>query len=992
MNPLEITLHNFLSYKGTHQLHLRHMSSMIITGDNGAGKSCLLDAIMFSLYGLTRTSTKKQRIDSLVHFQEKTAYTEFTFQHQGVCYKITRTTSAENSIEIKEKKRSYWNNLTHENDLKTQSTINNLLKMDANSLFMTTIMSSSFQNQKEFLEYSEHERYEKLASFLGLPILENAYIQTQKDLDHYNLRRQVLEAYIEQNKHKFTQKKALQKLLDEEIDTKKQLEIKIEKTNTAVEALQIDIETIRKQLDKKSNLMEQIHQLRNYQNDQRKEKTKFLDALSEIQKSVSLQHEIENGYKQLLDLIQQNKVFNENLEQRQRIEVQMNEIQRCIEQEEMELKVKRNELEQKELEFSQEKSVLPDLNLRMHDIQSKLKEMEKKRYQIEKLEQEKSDIQNEISSLTEKIGMLKQEKIELLETCNTISKQIADYEQLIQKETTTKKKLQTIRENKEKVKLLQSNVEIEKNKKQNLQSQNEKFIAMAVQLKEKIRFLELPNKSENRCPLCGTPLNKDKEADILLNYRRDLEMRETTLEKNTNTIQRISTKIETLESDILVLSADFHQEEELQNLYLRIQECKSSLSKITENHYRAKLKESKIEEEIDKTSYKIVNLKSRFKTIDKQYVDAMYVVSNQSVHENNLSELHRQISKALEADQKLPSVTKELIDIKRRIETKNYATDQWKKINDLKMKLYSIHYSVPEHEAVKNKINQLKYFETEKRIMDEKLHEKSRILSHLNDIEKKLEQLDSDISSLVESIKKITYQRNDLEEAEKKLKERNAEKEFFQKEKEDLIVTIAKHERDMEILYEVQKEFEKSQQELQEINTKSKIVTYCRQVFSNENLPSYIFYRILPLLERDVNRILRGISEKSLQIKIHLNEEDIPSEQFYRIFVSISNANNVIEFPYLSQGEQFSIHIAFRLALSRLLYESKAIESSFLCIDNDFGSLDSSSKHQIIYTILKIQKEFPKIIVISHNNEFKNSFDQHLFVEKKANASQFSLF
>ncbi|MDD4614789.1 MAG: SMC family ATPase [Caldisericia bacterium] len=975
MIPLKLTIHNFLSYKGTHQLDLENTRSLIITGDNGAGKSSILDAILFALFGYTRISNNQQSSANIIHFEETMAFSEFTFLLHDACFRIKRSTNPIHSLEIKERKRTNWKNITKESDQETQTFIEKALHINLNSLFMTTIMSSSFYHQKDFLDYSEEERYQRLAGFLGLSLFQNAYDHTQKDLFQYSVRKQVLEEYIHQNKNKFTQKKALQKILDEEIEKKNQLEIDLTKIKDSIECLEIEIVTIRQQLDNKSHLMDQIHQLRNFQNDQRKEKSKILEALNQLQQSISLQHEIENGYKQLLDLIQRNKILNENLEQRQRIELQMNEIQNCIEQEEMELKVKRNELEQKEMEYSQEKSLLPDLNFKMHDIQSKLKEMGKQRYQIEKLEQEKNEIQNQISSLNENTGMLKQERVAILETYSTISKQISDHEQVIQKELSTKKKLQTIRENKEKVKLLQSNIEIEYNKKKNLESQNEKFSEMAIQLKEKIRFLELPKTTENRCPLCGTPLSKDKEADILLNYRRDLEMRETTLEKNANTIQRITTKIESLQSEILILSADFDQEEELQNLYMKIQECKSTIGKITENHYRAKLQESKIEEEMNKVTHKIANLKSRFKTIDKQYVEAMFVVSNQSVHENSLSELHLQISSALEADQKLPSVTKQLIDIKRRIETKNYATDQWKKVNDLKLKFFAIHYSAQEHENIKNKINQLKYFETEKRIMDEKLNEKGRILNQLNDIEDKLEELDTDISILVEKIKNIAYQKNDLEEAETNVEKFTHQKDSCTQEKEDVMVSIAKHERDMEIIFEVQKEFEKSQKELDDLHTKTQIVTFCQQVFSDQNLPTYILYRVLPLLERDVNRILRSISKETLTVYISVNKDSMYGQQ--KISVSISNINNTIDFPYLSQGERFCIHIAFRLALSRLLQQSKVIESPFLCIDNDFGSLDFSSKHQIMYTLLRIQEHFNKVFLISHNNEFQNSFDQH---------------
>jgi exonuclease SbcC len=986
MIPIEITLHNFLSYQGTHHLDLTNSRSIIITGNNGAGKSSIIDAMLFTLFGFSRNSQDHAEA-SLVHFGEMDSFTECIFQHQNTIWRVKRNISPSPSIEIKEKRKSYWKIITKPTDEENQNFIHSIVNISLKNLLMTTVMSSSFSTHKEFLENTPKERFQRLSHFLRLDVYQESFRKTQIDFTQNKIRETLLEDFIQKNKDKLIQKKVLQKRIEEESTQRDVLEEHLNNSREAILALHKEIHTINNLLERKSNLMDQIHQLRNYQNERHKERSTLLETINELQQSIQLQHEIENGYKQLLDLIQRNKVFNENLEQRQRLEVQMKEIQNNIEQEEMDLKTKRNELEQKEIEYSEKKSLLPDLNLKMHEIQSKLKEMEKKRYQIENLEEEKRDIQDQIASLNEKIGSLKQEKLNFLETCNTIAKQIAEYEQVIQKETSTKKKLQTIHENTEKVKLLQNNIEIEQNKKQNLLTQNEKFHEMAIRLREKIHFLELPKSTENRCPLCGTPLNKDKEADILLNYRRDLEMRETTLEKNKNTIQRITNKIETLKSEIFVLSSDFDQEKELQSFYLRIQDYKSNLGRITENHYRAKLQESKIEEELNKTLYKITNLKSRYKTIDKQYVEAMYAVSNQSIHENTLSDLQLQISSALEADQKLPLITKQLIDIKRRLETKNYATDQWKKINDVKKKFFAIHYSSPEHETIKNKINQLKYFETEKRIMDEKLDEKNRILNQLNDVEQKLEKLEIELKEQIEKIKSIPYQKHDLEEAEEHLKQLEESMEKYQDEKEIIVSSIAKHERDMEVMYEVQKEYDKSLKELTELRKQTEIVTFCQQIFSQENLPAYILYRILPLIERDVNRILRNISKDSLSIQIHL---DVKSDVEKGIQVSIFNFGNPVEFSFLSQGEKFSLHIAFRLALSYILHKNQSLKTDFLCIDQDLGSLDASSKNQIMYTILKIQNQFQKMIFITHQEDFKNSFHQHLFVEKKKNSSYFS--
>ncbi len=59
MIPTKLILHNFLCYRDAVTLDLRDVRVACISGENGAGKSSLLDAITWALWGKARTATER---------------------------------------------------------------------------------------------------------------------------------------------------------------------------------------------------------------------------------------------------------------------------------------------------------------------------------------------------------------------------------------------------------------------------------------------------------------------------------------------------------------------------------------------------------------------------------------------------------------------------------------------------------------------------------------------------------------------------------------------------------------------------------------------------------------------------------------------------------------------------------------------------------------------------------------------------------------------
>lgn len=89
MIPLRICLEGFLSYREPQTLSFEGASLWVLSGQNGAGKSAVFDAITFALFGRHRGKGKANK--ELIHHDADGLIVEFDFELDGERYRVRRT-------------------------------------------------------------------------------------------------------------------------------------------------------------------------------------------------------------------------------------------------------------------------------------------------------------------------------------------------------------------------------------------------------------------------------------------------------------------------------------------------------------------------------------------------------------------------------------------------------------------------------------------------------------------------------------------------------------------------------------------------------------------------------------------------------------------------------------------------------------------------------------------------------------------------------------
>ncbi len=167
MIPLKLRIAGFLSYREPVELDFTGFDLACISGHNGAGKSSLLDAITWAVFGQAR-----KRDDSLVNLQSKAAEVALTFRYESNVYRIQRTLPRGKTtiLEFQVADGESWRPLTEKTRSETEARIRQTLRLD----YDTFVNASFFLQGKadEFTQKKASERKAVLGSILGLEMWE----------------------------------------------------------------------------------------------------------------------------------------------------------------------------------------------------------------------------------------------------------------------------------------------------------------------------------------------------------------------------------------------------------------------------------------------------------------------------------------------------------------------------------------------------------------------------------------------------------------------------------------------------------------------------------------------------------------------------------------------------------------------------------------------------------------------------------------------------
>jgi exonuclease SbcC len=141
-----------------------------------------------------------------------------------------------------------------------------------------------------------------------------------------------------------------------------------------------------------------------------------------------------------------------------------------------------------------------------------------------------------------------------------------------------------------------------------------------------------------------------------------------------------------------------------------------------------------------------------------------------------------------------------------------------------------------------------------------------------------------------------------------------------------------------------------------------------------ERFRDHLVGRAGPAISHEAGRLLSSFTG-GRYTEVRLSEE-------YEVFVADGGTLYALE--RFSGGEKDLVHLALRLAVSRLLAERGGTELRFLALDEVFGSLDRGRRDLVVASLQQLGALYAQVLVISHLEGLQEELGQAIVVGEDA--------
>lgn len=238
-----------------------------------------------------------------------------------------------------------------------------------------------------------------------------------------------------------------------------------------------------------------------------------------------------------------------------------------------------------------------------------------------------------------------------------------------------------------------------------------------------------------------------------------------------------------------------------------------------------------------------------------------------------------------------------------------------------------------------------------------------RLIEQIEDLGKKkheMERGEQDFLEKKEKMKQDVYIFSKIQKEEEIMKEMEKDLELFSKTQQENKIQL---ERENVLL----EQWDKILMEWKEKEVQEEFYKTLSSIVEKDNLPLYLLSSKFPLLETQINDLIKPFLEK--RITFRLDEKNIE----IGVYTEAGTCN------YLGGMESFIIDLSLKLTFSKF---SMIPQSNFFIIDEGISVLDQQRLHNITYLFDFLSNITSNVLLISHIPQIKDFVTESIDIQK----------
>ncbi|MDY6939563.1 MAG: exonuclease subunit SbcC [Cyanobacteriota bacterium] len=1003
MIPHQLQLKNFFSYREA-TLDFQGLHTACICGANGAGKSSLLEAIAWSIWGKSRAASE----DDVIHIGQKEARVDFTFHSQGQLCRVIRARrrGQSSSLEFQVETPAGFRSLTAKGLRATQQKLLDHLKLDYD-----TFINSAYLRQgraDEFMLRSPSDRKQILADLLKLDRYDELSKKAKEIASQTTGQEKLLVQNLETLKEQLRAEDEIASELagaQTHLDALQQAQEGDRSTLAQLQAQQNQRQGWRQQLDwhrqqaETRSLESQRQQLELDNTQQRAE---------ELDRLLAQEAQIEGGYAEFQRLQGEEEQFSQKFNALQDARTRREGVREQLMQQASEYQQQQQaaiaELEALDRQEGDLTKILAQADqveaglAQLQQARDRVSTLDRLQTEVAPLMQRRSHLQTELDRATARLHAR-------LEEIQTQQRALSDRDaQTAQLQTALTELSEQIGEL-EKKQVYQQRVREKGLERRSfldrLKAHQRDYEVQIEEFDRKIKMLQVP---DAQCPLCDRPLDEHHWDLVAQKHQEQHQDMMGQLWVVKEQLEASDREIKVLRQEYLQLSQELAGYDTLRERRGQLQAQLEAGDRDRTTLERLTTERTEIERSLAEGDY-AVEARSELAQLDRTLEQLDYDEKNHALARGAVdrlrwaqikdAELRSARKRQAQIDERRPELVAHRSDLERQLERLQTESDLARQRTDLERYIANLDYQLEAHNQVRGALREAQMWVRRSEELRGAKQEHPRVQQRIAGLMESVQQSDREVQTARSQMAAVQAQLDETPDRSADIQTLDGKIQQRRRELDGAIAEYGRLQQQQQQLEALQTEYEQRQQQLKAIRRQSRVYRELSQAFGKNGIQALTIENVLPELEAETNRILSRLSANQLHVQFVTQRARKGSKKNTKLIdtldILIADARGTRPYETYSGGEAFRINFAIRLALAKLLARRSGMALQMLIVDEGFGTQDDRGCERLVSAINAIASDFACILAVTHIPHLKEAFQARIEVQKTENGSQLHL-